>query len=81
MCSSRHEVATQNERIYSPKKLRIEYQEKPVVPRNPSDGAYGGTSPARSNYSSRSTASVSLIPKVLTYETDAAGAPRGEVVA
>jgi hypothetical protein len=62
------------------KKLRIEYQKSQSFRVIHSDGAYGGTSPRLqlfiAFYSERFP-----IPKVLTYETDAAGAPREEIVA
>jgi hypothetical protein len=60
-------------------KLRIEYQKSQSFRVIHADGAYGGTSPRLqlfiAFYNERFP-----IPKVLTYETDAAGAPLEELV-
>jgi hypothetical protein len=61
-------------------KLRIEYQKSHAFRVIHADGAYGGTSPRLqlfiAFYSERFP-----LPKVLTYEADADGAPQAEIVA
>ena len=67
-----------NEPIHN--KLRIEYQKSQSFRVIHADGAYGGTSPRLqlfiAFYNERFP-----IPKVLTYETSATGAPLGEITA
>jgi hypothetical protein len=64
----------------TPNKLRIEYHKSQSFRVIHADGVYGGTSPRLqlfiAFYSERFP-----IPKVLTYETSASGAPEQEIIA